>query len=186
MTAVAAVRLHPSTGTWAVIGRWMASTLGFPLGGLLAISAVGSVDSTATALAAGAITGLVLGGAQGVASTSLPRVAWTLATSLGLAVGLGVGATVVGFDTSIWSLVVQGAISGLSVGFAQMLVVRRMLPTSIAFAWAPYLGACWALGWAITSTAGVDVDRQYAVFGATGAIAVTALTSWLPIVMRRR
>jgi len=33
----------------------------------------------------------------------------------------------------------------------------------------------WALGWTITAAAGVDVDRQYAVFGAFGAITFMAL-----------
>jgi hypothetical protein len=28
----------------------------------------------------------------------------------------------------------------------------------------------WALGWTVTAAAGVGVDRQYAVFGAFGAI----------------
>ena len=29
----------------------------------------------------------------------------------------------------------------------------------------------WALGWTVTTLAGIDVDRQYMVFGATGALA---------------
>jgi hypothetical protein len=34
----------------------------------------------------------------------------------------------------------------------------------------------WALGWTVTAAAGVDVDRQYAVFGAFGAITFMALS----------
>jgi len=34
----------------------------------------------------------------------------------------------------------------------------------------------WALGWTVTAVAGVDVDRQYAVFGAFGAITFMALS----------
>jgi hypothetical protein len=33
----------------------------------------------------------------------------------------------------------------------------------------------WALGWTITAAAGVGVGRQYAVFGAFGAVTVMAL-----------
>jgi hypothetical protein len=39
--------------------------------------------------------------------------------------------------------------------------------------------ALWALGWTVTTAAGVDVERQYAVFGALGAIAFMALSGLL-------
>jgi hypothetical protein len=45
---------------------------------------------------------------------------------------------------------------------------------------------CWATGWAITTSAGVDVESQYTVFGATGALVVTGLTTILPLALRRR
>jgi hypothetical protein len=37
----------------------------------------------------------------------------------------------------------------------------------------------WALGWTVTTAAGVDVERQYAVFGALGAITFMALSGVL-------
>ena len=37
----------------------------------------------------------------------------------------------------------------------------------------------WALGWTVTTSIGVDVERQYVVFGSAGAIAVTALLGLL-------
>ena len=33
----------------------------------------------------------------------------------------------------------------------------------------------WALGWAVTTLVGVAVDDQFTVFGASGAVTVTAL-----------
>ena len=37
----------------------------------------------------------------------------------------------------------------------------------------------WALGWMVTTLATVDVDQQYTVFGATGALTVSALSGAL-------
>ncbi len=181
MTSVVGRRTAQAAGTWRIIGRWTAGVVGFPIGGLVAMTVVGAVDSTSTALVAGAITGVILGTAQALASNSLLRLAWVAATTVGLSMGLAVGATAVDFDTSIGALATQGVVSGLAVGFAQAIVLHRAAPGWISLAWTPFLGACWALGWTITTAAGVDVERQYTVFGATGALVVTALTAWLPL-----
>jgi hypothetical protein len=37
----------------------------------------------------------------------------------------------------------------------------------------------WALGWTVTTAGGIDVDRQFAVFGAYGAITFMALSGVL-------
>jgi hypothetical protein len=37
----------------------------------------------------------------------------------------------------------------------------------------------WALGWTVTTAGGIDVDQQFAVFGASGAITVMALSGVL-------
>ena len=37
----------------------------------------------------------------------------------------------------------------------------------------------WALGWTVTTAGGIDVDRQFAVFGAYGAITFMALSGIL-------
>jgi hypothetical protein len=39
--------------------------------------------------------------------------------------------------------------------------------------------ALWALGWTVTTLAGIDVDRQFTVFGAYGALAFSALSGLL-------
>jgi hypothetical protein len=166
----------------------MLSFLGFPIGGLAAFSLVGAVDSTTAALAGGATTGAILGAMQSLASPALPRLGWILTTSAGLSVGLAIGTTTVDFDTSLGALAGQGAISGAVIGGAQavVLVRRTTLSAGRAAVWPPFLAACWALGWTITTSAGVGVERQYTVFGATGAVVVTALTAVLPLSLRRR
>jgi hypothetical protein len=37
----------------------------------------------------------------------------------------------------------------------------------------------WALGWTVTTVGGIDVDRQFAVFGLYGAITFMALSGVL-------
>ncbi len=105
---------------------------------------------------------------------------WTVATALGLAAGLGLGASVVDFETSTTDLALQGAICGLVVGAAQSSMLRDRLGRAAAL-WAPALGAAWALGWAVTASIGVDVETQYTVFGSSGALVVTLATVVLPL-----
>lgn len=172
---------------WLRTARWVGSFIGFPLGGLAASVIVGPVNSGLTAVAGGLLTGAVLGAAQavglGLAGTSALR--WIAATSVGLGTGLGIGATAVGFATSLQALLVQGAISGLLVGVAQAILLRKNLG-SLALSWPPAVAAFWAFGWFITTSVGVRVDQQWTVFGAAGAITVTVLTAILPTIIARK
>jgi hypothetical protein len=79
---------------------------------------------------------------------------------------------------------VQGAICGAAVGAAQALALGQRAGR-LAILWPLALAALWALGWAITTVAGVEVDEQFTVFGASGAITVTACTAILPRAIRR-
>ena len=169
--------------------RWMVTFTGFPLGGFAAELLVGPVDSITTALIGGLITGVFIGAVQwwGLGSghgRPAPAV-WIAATAIGFIVGLGVGAAAVGYGTSLGSLVMQGAICGFAVGIAQALVLRARLGR-LALAWPPALAAIWAIGWAVTTSIGVQVDLQFTVFGSAGAIVVTALTVVLPLSLNRQ
>ena len=149
--------------TWKRSGlRWLVTFAGFPLGGLLAELVIGPVDTLGGAVAGGVLTGLVLGAVQ----------AWALGPT-------------VGYGTSAGDLAVQGAVCGLCVGAAQAAVLRGRLGP-LALMWAPALAAIWALGWTITTAIGVDVESQYTVFGSSGALVVTLLTSVLPIALALR
>ena len=114
-----------------------------------------------------------------------PARQWIIATAVGFTVGLGAGAALVDYGTSIGDLVVQGAICGLSIGAAQAAVLRPRLGR-VAYAWVPALGVLWAAGWAITTAFGVDVKSQYTVFGSSGALFVTAATAVLPVLLANR
>jgi hypothetical protein len=164
--------------------RWLPTFVGFPLGGFAAELIAGPVDGLAAALLGGAVTGVVLGVVQawGMGSNGPPAHRWIAATTAGLTVGLALGSAAVGYGTGLGDLVVQGAICGLAIGIAQALVLRGR----VGYVWAPALSALWALGWATTTSIGIDVETQYAVFGSSGALVVTVTTAALPVLLARR
>ena len=171
--------------TWKASAlRWLPTFLGYPLGGFTAELIAGPVDDLPAALIAGAVTGVILGAVQawGMGPNGPPAARWIAATGAGLTVGLALGSAAVDYGTSLGDLVIQGAICGLAIGAAQALTLRGRA----AYLWAPALSALWALGWAITTSIGVDVDTQWAVFGSSGAIVVTAATAVLPVLLARR
>jgi len=169
------------------VGRWMVSFLGFPLGGFAALALTDPVDSVGNAVIGGLITGAVLGAVQAWALRSDRRqlVAWTLATGLGLAVGLALGSSLVDYGTSIGDLALQGAVTGASVGLTQAVALRRRAP-ALATVWPLYLAGAYALGWVVTTAGGIAVDEQFTTFGAYGALTVAALTAVLPLVLSHR
>jgi hypothetical protein len=164
--------------------RWLPTFAGFPIGGFVAELVAGPVDGLIAALVAGAVTGIVLGAVQAWAmgANGPPAGRWITATAVGLAAGLALGSATVGYGTSLGDLVVQGAICGLAIGTAQALVLRGR----VVYLWAPALSALWAIGWAVSTSIGIDVDTQWAVFGSSGALVVTAATAVLPALLATR
>jgi len=180
---------HPSTTrptTLRTTGRWMVSFLGFPLGGFIALLIVGGVDNPIDALIGGLITGAILGAVQSwaIGRSGPPAHGWIAATAVGVMVGFGIGSSVVDYRTDLGSLIVQGAITGLVVGGAQALVLWHRLGL-LVLAWPPVLAVAWAIGWLVTTVAGIAVDQQFIVFGSSGALVVTALTAVLPLALGR-
>jgi hypothetical protein len=174
-TAAPATRLRPAL-------RWLGSFVGFPLGGLAAMVLVGHVDSRPTAVLGGLVTGAVLGVVQAAALRTDRRttLAWVVTTAFGLSAGLATGSTAVGYATGIGDLAIQGLASGAVVGLLQALVLRDRLG-ALAALWPAYLAGAYALGWTITTAVGVQVEDQFTIFGAAGAITVAALTTVLPV-----
>jgi hypothetical protein len=176
--------LDPSTarGLWL---RWLPTFLGFPAGGLIALAVLGPVSSLMTALAGGAVAGAVLGAAQWLALRGrLSKTEWWIpATAVGQAVGLAAGATLVNYGTSLQDLAIQGAITGLGVGILQAVVLRPHIATW--FWWAIAMPPLWALGWIVTTAAGIGVDQRFTNFGASGAIIVTILSGLLLVQLLR-
>jgi hypothetical protein len=174
-----------TTTSWPrVTGRWLVSFLGFPIGGYASYLLIGPVDSLLSSLLGGLLTGAVLGALQvwALGRSRLSATRWVMATALGLMVGLGVGAAVVGYQTTLSALIVQGAVTGLAVGAAQAVVLAPPLGRA-AVAWPAALAAIWAVGWAVTYAFGIQVDEQFTVFGSSGALVVTALTAVLPLAL---
>lgn len=167
---------------WSLPTRWLASGLAFPPAGLLAITVVSAVDRPSAAVIGGLIAGIGIGAGQWLALRSEapgPDLgpAWIVGTAGAMAVGLSVGAAAVRYGTSTGDLVAMGLITGAAIGPVQGRLLRRLGLTSTggAAAWAVLVPALWALGWFVTASAGVDVERQYTHFGLTGALASSAL-----------
>lgn len=165
-----------STRRWA---RWTATFVGFPLAGVVARGAVGNIDSLSAAALGGLVGGLTLGTLQatigGLARGQ--RIRWVLGTGAGLAVGLTAGAAAIDYRTDAASLVALGAITGAVVGAAQ--AASSVMGAADRLRWMLATPVLWAVGWLITANVIVDADRQHAVFGASGALAVSLLSGLL-------
>jgi hypothetical protein len=165
----------PFLRTWLL---WTAGFLAFPLAGLAGTAAAGRVDDPPAALIGGAVAGLVLGAGQWLASRRrLELHRWIPATAVGMGLGLLLGAATVGYRTSLADLALMGALTGIPLGVAQALALPRH--TRLRWAWAAAMPALWALGWTATTLGGINVDQQFTIFGAYGAITFAALSGLL-------
>ena len=156
---------------------WMLAFLGFPIGGLLAIVLVGSVEGAVSGALGGALAGAVIGAAQWSALRGHLGVGpgWILATALGVAIGDALGALLTGAGTGLGALLTTGLATGVAVGLLQWgLVLRGRLP--LAGLWTPVVAVAWPLGWTVPWAIGVDVERGYYVFGGSGALVFAAVT----------
>jgi hypothetical protein len=164
-----------NTKAWLL---WTAGFVAFIIGGALATAVVGRVNDFGSALLGGLIAGAVIGTGQWlVAGRLLNPKAWIPATAVAMSIGLGVGAWAVGYGTSLGELALMGAITGIPLGAAQAYLLRDRLAN--AWVWAAAMPLLWALGWTVTTVGGIDVDRQFAVFGLYGAITFMALSGVL-------
>jgi hypothetical protein len=158
---------------------WTAAFVSFPIAGIAAGIAVGRINDAIAALVGGLIAGAVIGAGQWLAARRLlgDPLAWIAATAAAMGIGQLAGASAAGYGTSVGELALMGAITGVPVGAVQAFLLRDRVARS--WAWAAAMPLLWALGWAVTTAAGIGVDRQYAVFGAFGAITVMALSGAL-------
>ncbi len=165
----------PFLRTWLL---WTAGFLAFPLAGLAGTAVAGRVDSPIAALVGGAVAGLVIGAAQVLASRGrLDLRRWVPATAAGMGLGLLLGASTVGYGTSLADLVLMGALTGCVLGVAQASALPRT--TRLRWVWAAALPVLWALGWTATTLGGISVEDQFTVFGAYGAVTFSALSGLL-------
>jgi len=158
---------------------WTAGFLAFPIAGLAAQAATGRINDVGSALVGGLVAGAFIGTGQWLVARRLlgdPR-AWIPATAVAMGIGLVVGAWVVSYGTSLSELALMGFITGIPLGAAQAYLLRDRLAN--AWVWAAAMPLLWALGWTVSTFIGVDVDQQFAVFGASGAITFMALSGVL-------
>jgi hypothetical protein len=161
--------------TWLI---WTAGFAAFPLAGLAGTGVAGRVDSPIAALVGGAVAGLVIGAAQTLVSRGrLDIRRWVPATGIGMGLGLLLGAVTVGYDTSLGDLVRMGALTGVLLGIAQALALPGR--TRRRWTWAAAMPVLWALGWTATTLGGINVEEQFTVFGAYGALTFSALSGLL-------
>lgn len=158
---------------------WTTSFLALPLGGFAGTMITGRIDNPLSAVTGGAIAGLIIGAGQALASSRRLRPqTWIPATFLGMSAGLALGASAVGYRTSLPDLALMGVLNGLILGLAQALALPGDLGRR-RWIWAATMPALWGLGWTVTTLAKVAVDQQFIVFGASGALVVTAIAGIL-------
>ena len=157
---------------------WTVGFLSFPIAGVAGTVVAGRVDNPLSALTAGLITGAVVGAGQSLTSSRrLQPLRWIIATAVGMGLGLLLGAAAVGYGTSLGDLAAMGALTGLALGSAQALAMPA--ETRYRAAWAAAMPLLWALGWTVTTLAGIDVDQQFTIFGASGAFTFSAISGVL-------
>lgn len=190
MTSLSHSSSQPATpGTLSRPRVWawpLAALLGFPIGGWIANVVVGPVDSVGAAIAGGLLAGAVIGVAQWFALKQFVPWIWIGATSLGMAVGLSVGASVVDYGISRGDLMLMGAITGLVVGGLQTLVLARQGIAGAAW-WAAVNPAAWALAWLVSSyVISANIDERFTNFGASGTLLYALVTGLLLAWLFRR
>ena len=180
------VEALPRMSAFKLVLTWIGVTLiAFPLSGYLGWGIAGHVDSVGAALMGGALTGAGIGLAQWAFLRRDLAVgpAWILATSVALAIGLSLGAAVVNYETTSGHLAIMGAISGAAVGLAQGILLNRKF--SLWLAWMLAMPALFALGWFVTEGAGIDVAKQFPIFGASGCVVFGLLSGLLLMAGKR-
>lgn len=190
MSATAAVTHKPLAvrrmSPIKIVLAWIGVTLiAFPLAGYAGWGIGGHVDGVAPALIGGAVTGAGIGLVQWMflrRDLDMGPV-WILATGVALAVGLSIGAAVVGYETTAGQLAIMGALSGAPVGIAQGILLRDRF--SLWHIWMVAMPALFALGWATTEAAGIDVANQFTVFGASGSVVFGLLSGVLLMAGKR-
>jgi hypothetical protein len=180
-TAPAPTFSRPKVWAWP-----LAILLGFPVGGYVANLTVGPVDSVGAALAGGLIAGGVVGAAQWLALRRLVPWFWIAATSIGMAVGLPLGAALVDYGISRPDLMLMGAVTGVVVGGLQALVLARQRISGAGW-WAVANPPVWAFAWLVSSyVISANIDERFTNFGASGCLLYGLLTGLLLAVLFRR
>ena len=161
--------------------RWVIVAVAIPIAGLIGGAISGPVDAPLAALIGGLITGAGLGVAEWFAAKDAfgDARAWIATSAVAYGAGLVVAAAAVGYNTDLGSLVAMGVISGLFLGVGQGLVLAQRGRKRLALVWGAAMPVLLAAGWAASTAIGINVDEQFTVFGAAGAIVFTVLSGFV-------
>ena len=183
--APAAIQLPRTTGAKPFFIWAGCMVLGIPLAGYLGWGVAGHVDGVVPALIGGALTGAGIGFAQWLMLRRSLHVGleWIVATSAGLAVGLAIGAAVVGYETTTSQLAIMGAIQGAFVGIAQGMLLRNRF--SLWHLWMVAMPVLFSISWVVTDVV-IDSAQQFTVFGASGSVVFAILSGLLLMAGMRR
>jgi hypothetical protein len=165
---------------------WMIAFLGFPPGGLLASVLIGRLDDPLEGIIGGVAAGILIGTAQTLALRRRLPVdpEWVAATAAGLVVGVSLSVALFGSDTSLNATLMRAPLTGLMIGIAQWLVLRKHVPQ--AFWWIPTVAVVYVIAWFVTAQVLQDsLDQGFIVFGASGALVFQALTGTVLMLLLR-
>ncbi|MDF2749267.1 MAG: hypothetical protein K0T00_442 [Gaiellaceae bacterium] len=187
MTSLSHATSGPGTLGRPRVWAWpLAALLGFPIGGYIANLTVGAVDSVGAAMAGGLIAGAMVGAAQWLALREFVPWLWIAATSVGMSIGLAVGAAVVDYGVDRADLMLMGAITGLAVGVLQAILLARQGYSGVAW-WAVASPPTWALAWLASSyVISANIDERFTNFGASGTLLYALVTGLLLAWLFRR
>jgi hypothetical protein len=101
-----------------------------------------------------------------------------------VAIGDALGALLTGAGTGIGALLITGLVTGVAVGLLQwgVFLRGRLLRPS---RWPLVVAIAWPVGWTVTWAFGIDVERGYYAFGASGALVFAAITGIAMLLMLR-
>jgi hypothetical protein len=101
-----------------------------------------------------------------------------------MAVGMAVAQVLLGDSTTMQPLLLRGLVVGAAIGAAQIAPLRGVLPTPRLWSVVVTLG--WPLAWAVSAGIGIDLSRNWAVFGSSGALAFQLATGLTLAYLRRQ
>jgi hypothetical protein len=160
-----------------IIG-WIIAFLAFPPAGLLAVTLIGgSMDNALEGLLGGLVVGLIVGAAQALAlrRTPLGRPDWAVATALGMGIGVGLATALGGTGTTVSEIVARATLTGLALGLAQWVVLRRRVRFGLA--WVALLTALFPVSWFVTAQViTTSISQSFVIFGASGALLFQIVT----------
>ena len=185
MSAPPRMSAPPQINGGRFFAEWMLTFLAFPLGGVAALSVLGSMSNTLNAALGGALVGGLVGLMQWIILLRHlgMKSAWILSTASGLALGNTVGIILTGGGTETGDLVFLGLAAGAGVGLVQWSLLRRYL--KLAAIWPPVVTVSWPIGWLVTSSVGVNIEFGYVVFDTVGALVFVSLTGAAMLLMVR-